>query len=95
MLNFSILVRATTVVNSTRCVLYRKHKAFPNQVSLELLCCANTQRTEGNRERPTKVMVEHKLLLKSFFRSLGSSLFSQMLLPPHNYVAYSNNHFVI
>lgn len=73
----------------------RRHKAFPNQVSFELFCCANTQRTEGNRERPTKVMVEHKLLLKRFFKSLGSSLFSQMLLPPHNYVASSNNHFVI
>lgn len=33
----------------------RKHKAFPNQVSLELFCCANTERKEGTpNQRPEK-----------------------------------------
>lgn len=94
-LNFSTLVE--THHNGEQHTVYvnRKHKAYPNQASLELFCYANMQRTERNRERPTKIMVEHKLLLKRFFKSLGSSLFSQMLLPPHNYVASSNNQFVI
>lgn len=52
-------------------------------------------RIVGNRERPTITIAEQQLLLTRVLKSPGSSLFSQMLLPPHNYVATSNNMFAI
>lgn len=72
-----------------------KSKFCSNPTSFELFCYANIHRTVGNQERPTKIIAEQQLLLTRFLKSLRSSLFSQMLLPPRNYVATSNNMFAI
>lgn len=72
-----------------------KSKFCSNPTSFELFCYANIHGIVGNQERPTKIIAEQQLLLTRFPKSLGSSLFSQMLLPPRNYVATSNNMFAI
>lgn len=61
----------------------------------ELFCNANIHRIVANQKRPTITIAEQQLLLTWVLKSPGSSLFSQMLLPPHNYVATSNNMFAI